>query len=53
MLHGNLYNEFDVLASGLKNYWEMVSYEALMTKQVCPEINKRNATSTFILRVLI
>ena len=35
---------FDILASGFKNYWEKVSYEALMIKQLCPKINIQNAT---------
>ena len=44
---------FDILASGFKNYWERVSYEASKIKQLRPKINIQNATSTFILRVFV
>ena len=55
--HNKQYNKeigimnFDILASGFKNYWERVTYEALMIKQLCPKINIKPLFCEFLFNI--
>ena len=44
-------NNFKVLCSNFKNYWERVSCEALIIKAVNPAINVQSSDSSTLLKV--